>query len=64
MALSNSDNKNYSIKHTPKNYSIKHTPNTLRVPAHSLLRHWYPCKYGIFCRVPWCSFLGIFILNY
>lgn len=33
MALSNSDNKNYSIKHTPKNYSIKHTPNTLRVPA-------------------------------
>lgn len=55
MALSNSDNKNYSIKHIP---------NTLRVPAHSLLRHWYPCKYGIFCRVPWCSFLGIFILNY
>lgn len=52
MALSNSDNKNYSI------------PNTLRVPAHSLFRHWYPCKYGIFCRVPWCNFLGIFILNY
>lgn len=64
MALSNSDNKNYSIKHTPKNYSIKHTPNTLRVPAHSLLRHWYPCKYGIFCRVPWCNFHGLFILNY
>lgn len=55
MALSNSDNKNYSIKHIP---------NTLRVPAHSLLRHWYPCKYDIFCRVPWCNFHEIFILNY